>query len=363
MTTPLLLNLDDYERLAREHLPQYVYDYYAGGAEDETSVQENRTSWSRVRLRPRMMVDITERDLSTMVLGTPVSMPILTAPAAFNKLAHADGEIGVARATADAGLIQVLSTAATTTIEEVAAAAAHGIRWFQLYVYRDREITKMLVSRAEAAGYKALVLTVDTPIAGRRERDVRNGFGLPAGITMANLDAVGLGKMGPPPDTESGLQRYIAGLWDTSLTWEIIGWLRSITSLPILVKGILTGEDARFAIEHGVDGIIVSNHGGRQLDGAISTCEALPEVVDAVAGQVEVLVDGGIRRGTDVMKALAMGAKAVLIGRPYLWALAVHGEAGVRHLLELLREELSISMALAGRPTIADLDRRLLVMP
>jgi 4-hydroxymandelate oxidase len=363
MTTPLLLNLDDYERLAREHLPQYVYDYYAGGAEDETSVRDNRTSWSRVRLRPRMMVDIRERDLSTTVLGTPVSIPILTAPAAFNKLAHPDGESGVARATADAGIIQVLSTASTTTIEEVAAAAPHGTRWFQLYVYRDREVTKMLVSRAEAAGYKALVLTVDTPIAGRRERDVRNGFGLPQGITMANLDAAGLGKMGPPPENESGLQTYIAGLWDTSLTWETIGWLRSITTLPIVVKGILIGEDAGLAVDHGVDGIIVSNHGGRQLDGAISTCEALPEVVDAVAGRVEVLVDGGIRRGTDVMKAIAMGAKAVLLGRPYLWALAVNGETGVRHMLELLREELSISMALAGRPTIADLDRGLLVMP
>lgn len=361
MTTPLLLNLDDYERLAREKLPHYVYDYYAGGAEDESSVRENRTSWGRVRLRPRMMVDITERDLRTTVLGTPISMPILTAPAAFNKLAHPDGESGVARATADAGIIQVLSTASTTTIEEVAAAAPHGVRWFQLYVYKDRDVTRMLISRAEAAGYTALVLTVDTPIAGRRERDVRNGFGLPQGITMANLDAAGLGKMGPPPENESGLQKYIAGLWDTSLTWETIGWLRSVTSLPILVKGILIGDDAKLAVEHGVDGIIVSNHGGRQLDGAISTCEALPEVVDAVAGRAEVLVDGGIRRGTDVMKAVAMGAKAVLIGRPYLWALAVNGEAGVRHVLELLREELSISMALAGRPTIADLDRGLLV--
>ncbi len=365
MTTPLLLNLDDYERLAAKTLPKMVYDYYAGGSEDETSVHANRNAWAHIKFRPRMLVDISQRDLSTTVLGMPLSMPVITAPCAFNKLAHPDGEIAVARAVTDAGLIQTVSTVSTYSLEEVAEAVSNGIRWFQLYVYSDRDVTRMLVARAEAAGFKALVLTVDTPLAGRRERDIRNNFGLPPGISMRNLDAVGMGKMGPAEDVEgeSKLQKYIAGLWDTTLTWESIAWLKSITSLPILVKGILTAEDTQLAVEHGVDGIVVSNHGGRQLDGAISTCEALPEVVDAAAGRAEVLVDGGIRRGTDVMKALAMGARAVLIGRPYLWALAVNGEAGVRHLLDLLRQELDISMALAGRPTIASLDRRLLGMP
>lgn len=361
MTTPHPVNAQDYETLARELLPQMVYDYYAGGSEEESSVYDNRASWGRIRLRPRMLVDCTSVDMTTTILGTPVAMPLMTAPCAFNRLAHPDGELAVARATAEAGIIQVVSTMATCTLEEVAQAAPQGQRWFQLYVYRDRAVTEMLVSRAEAAGYTTLCLTVDTPIAGRRERDIRNGFGLPAGVKIANLDAAAMGKLAPADQGETGLQRYIAGLWDAALTWESVEWLKTITRLPIVVKGILTGEDAALAVEHGVAGIVVSNHGGRQLDGAIAPCDALAEVVAAVGDRAEVYVDGGVRRGTDILKALALGARAVLIGRPYLWALTVSGEAGVSHLLNLLREELSISMALAGRPTIADIDRKLLV--
>lgn len=353
------INLYDYEALARQRLPQMVYDYYVGGAGDERTVQENQRVWGCVRLRPRVLVDVSERDLSTTILGQPISMPVLTAPAAFHAMAHPDGECAVARAAAAAGIINVVSTLSTYSLEEVAAAST-GICWFQLYCYRDRSITRMLVERAEAAGYAALCLTVDAPVLGRRERDVHNRFNLPAGMGMKNLESVALEQM-TGSEGGSAFQQYFTDQLDASLTWEVLEWLRGVTRLPLVVKGVLTAEDARLAVEGGAAGIVVSNHGGRQLDDVLTTCEALPEVVEAVDGRVEVLVDGGIRRGTDVLKALAMGAGAVLIGRPYLWGLAVGGEAGVSHVLELLRAELSLSMALAGRPTISSIDRTLIV--
>lgn len=289
------LNLREYEALARERLPEMVYGYYASGADDETTLQENQSAWSRVRFRPRVLVNVSERDLSTTVLGETVSMPVLTAPAAFNAMAHPDGELAVARAASAAGIIDVVSTLSTYSMEEVASASS-GPRWFQLYCHRDKGITQMLVERAEAAGYAALCLTVDAPVFGRRERDIRNRFHLPTGLTMKNLESAGLGQLDASGD-ESALQRYIAEQLDASLTWEVIDWLRSVTHLPVLVKGVLTGEDAVLAAECGASGVIVSNHGGRQLDGSLSTCEALPAVVDAVQGRVEILVDGGIRRG------------------------------------------------------------------
>ncbi|MDQ4146487.1 MAG: alpha-hydroxy-acid oxidizing protein [Pseudomonadota bacterium] len=349
------LNLEDYEQLARERLPVMVYDYYAGGAGDEQTLHENVKAWSHLRIRPRVLVDVGERDLSISVLGQTVAMPLLLAPCAFNTLAHPEGERAVTRAAAAVGIIQVVSTASTIRLEDVAA-VGQGLRWFQLYCYRDRGITRQLVERAEATGYSALCVTVDMSIAGQRERDARNRFALPEGTRWANLEDVGLGRM-PPLSEGSALAKYFADLLDPSITWELIGWLREITSLPIVVKGILTHEDASLAVEHGVDGIIVSNHGGRQLDGVPPTCEVLPEVVDAADRKVEVLVDGGIRRGHDIFKALALGARAVLIGRPYLWGLAVDGEAGVKRVLDLLREELSLTMGLAGRPTVASIDR------
>ena len=352
------INLDDYETLARQRLSQKIYDYYAGGAEDELTVQENQRAWGRVRLRPRMLVDVSGRDLSTTILGQPVSMPVLTAPTAFPAMAHPDGECAVARAAAAAGIINVVSTFSTYSLEEVAAASS-GPCWFQLYCYRDRSITRMLVERAEAAGYAALCLTVDAPMLGRRERDVRNSFNLPAGMRLKNLESVGLEQM-TGSDGVSALQQYVTDQLDASLTWEVLDWLRGVTRLPLVVKGVLTAEDARLAVEGGAAGIVLSNHGGRQLDHVLTTCEALPEVVAVVDGRIDVLVDGGIRRGTDVLKALAMGAGAVLIGRPYLWGLAVSGEAGVSSVLELLRDELSLSMALAGRPTISSIDRTLI---
>jgi len=353
------INLHDYESQARERLPQMVYDYYAGGANDELTVAENVRAWDRLLLHPRVLVNVSAVDLRTTVLGRPVAMPLLTAPCGFNMLAHPEGECAVARAAAAAGIIQVVSTAATQTLEEIAAASlGRGERWFQLYCYRDREITRDLVRRAEAAGYTALCVTVDVPLLGRREREIRDHFHLPAGTTMKNLEPYAADLMAAPGEG-SALAAYADSLWDSSLTWDVIGWLRSITRLPLLLKGILTADDARRAVEHGVAAVIVSNHGGRQLDTVVSSCEALPTVVDAVAGRAEVLVDGGIRRGTHVLKALALGAQAVLIGRPYLWGLAAGGEAGVGHVLELLRDELALAMALAGCPNVSRIGRTL----
>ena len=352
------LNLHDYEELAREHLPQMVFDYYYGGAGDEQTVRENRLGWQQLRLRPRVLVDVGTRDLSTTVLGQRIAFPVLTAPCAFNALAHGDGELAVARAATAAGIVQVVSTAGTYSLEEVAAAAPGGARWFQLYCYRDREVTRALVERAARAGYRALCLTVDAPLVGRRERDARNRFGLPPGMTWKNLEGFGLDRM-ERRDEGSALVQYISEIWDASLTWEAIDWLRGLSPLPLVIKGILTAEDARRAADHGAAAIVVSNHGGRQLDGTVSSSQALAEVAEAVGDRLEILVDGGIRRGSDILKALALGARAVLIGRPYLWALAVGGQAAVEHLLALLKDELDLDMALAGRPTIASIDRSL----
>ncbi len=350
----VLLNPRDYEALARERLPQSVYDYYAGGAGDEITVRENELAWTRQRLIPRMLVDVSACDLRTTALGAPLSMPIITAPCALNQLAHPDGELAVARAVAAEGIAQVLSTLSSTSLEDVAATAA-APRWFQLYVYRDRAITHELVKRAEAAGYAAICITVDVQRPGNRERDLRNGFRVPTQIRAANFNQA-------IEDTTDGsaLLKYINDQFDPSLTWEALEWLRSITSLPIIVKGLLSAHDARLAVAHGAAGIGVSNHGGRQLDTVITSCDALTPIVDAVDGMAEVFVDGGIRRGTDVLMALAMGARAVLIGRPYLWGLAVDGERGVRRVLNLLRDDLSLSMALAGAPDVASITRSLI---
>jgi len=354
---PSLLNLHDYEAAAREQLSEMAFDYFAGGANDELTLRENEAAWGRVHLRPRALVDVGSLALGTTVLGQSLAAPILTAPCSFNRMAHPEGEIGVARATRDAGLIQVLSMQATATVEEVAAEG--GRPWLQLAVLRDRAITRALVERAEAAGYRAICLTVDVPMLGRRERDSRTGFRLPDGISMVNLDPYTPVAIAGSDD-ESALARFVNELWDPTLTWEAVDWLCSLTNLPVVAKGVLTGDDARRAMEHGVRGVIVSNHGGRQLDGTLSTCAALPDVAEAVGDRIDVLVDGGIRRGTDVVRAIALGARAVLIGRPYLWGLAVDGEAGVRAVLSTLRSELELAMGLLGRPTIADLDRTVL---
>jgi len=350
------LTTDEYETLARERLGRSAYDYYAGRAGEERTLAANREAFAAIPLRPRVLVDVSAVDLRTTVLGHPIDLPVMLAPTAFNRLAHPDGEMAAARAARAAGTLMIGSTLSTCTLEETAEACG-GPMWFQLYVYKDRGMTQELVARAESAGYQALVLTVDTPLLGRRYRDVRNNFVLPEGISMKNFEAAmtSAARWG----AHASFSAYVHDLFDATLSWSAVEWLRSQTRLPILVKGILTEEDASLAIHAGVSGLIVSNHGGRQLDGAPASIVALPEVVDAVAGRAEVLMDGGIRRGTDVLKALALGARAVCIGRPYLWALAVNGEEGVRDLLRILKEELSLAMALAGRPTIASIDRSL----
>jgi len=347
-------NLEEYEAVARAVLPRPAFDYYAGGSEDERTLRANRDAFGRFYLRPRVLVDVSRVDLTTELLGERLSMPILLAPTAFQRMAHPDGELASARAARAAGTLLIASTLATCTVEATCEAAP-GPAWFQLYVYRDRAITVEMVRRAEACGCTALVLTVTMPVLGRRERDARNGFQLPDGMEMANFH--GLRHAAFPDAHGSRFEAFVDSEFDRSLTWEAVAWLRSITHLPVLLKGIVTPEDAVLAVEHGVEGVIVSNHGGRQLDGAEPTLLALPRVVDAVAGRAPVLVDGGIRRGTDVAKALALGARAVLIGRPYLWGLAADGQAGVERVLSLLRAELERALALLGRPTPAALDR------
>jgi 4-hydroxymandelate oxidase len=350
------LNLAEIEAAARERLTALAYEYYVGGANDEVTVRENRSAFERLALRYRVLVDVSRRSTQTSVLGQSIELPVLLAPTAFQRLACDEGEIAAARAAATAGTIMILSTASTCTIEDVGAVP--GPKWFQLYVYTDRSLTEALIARAEAAGMTAIVLTVDAPMLGRRERDLRNRFHLPDGVRLANVPSSGSVPI-PTGHGESGLAIHFASGIDASLTWRDVEWLRSRTRLPVLIKGIVRGDDAARAIDHGAAGIIVSNHGGRQLDTAIPTIRALPEVVDAVAGRVDVLLDGGVRRGTDVIKAIALGARAVLVGRPVVWGLAAGGEAGVRRVLDLLRSEIDLAMALCGCPTVADISRDL----
>jgi len=299
---------------------------------------------------------VSRRDTTTTILGQRVSMPILVAPTAFHALVHAEGEVATARGTAEAGTILVASTLATRSLEEIAA-AGQAPRWFQLYMVKDKEVTESLVRRAEKAGYRALCVTVDAPLSGRRERDMRNAFALPTGLGIRNLEPAGLAELPRAQEGRSALFDFWSKVLNASHTWREVDWLRSISPLPLVLKGIMTAEDAAMAVDHGAKAIAVSNHGGRQLDGTLGTLDALPEVVDAVHGRAEVYVDGGVRRGTDVLKALALGARAVLIGRPVLWALALGGSEGVRAVLEHLRMELDLAMALAGRTTIESIDR------
>jgi isopentenyl diphosphate isomerase/L-lactate dehydrogenase-like FMN-dependent dehydrogenase len=336
-----LLNVWDYERAAAERLDEGAFGYFAGGADDEWTLRENRAAFARWVLRPRVLVDVSTVTTATTVLGAEISLPVVVAPTAFQRMAHPEGETAMARGAAAAGTVMTLSTIATATIEEVAAAAPDGARWFQLYWSPDRGIVENVVGRAVAEGYSALVLTVDLPVSGRRERDLRTGFEVPAEVPVPAFVAHARASA-----TVSPVQ--IGQIVNSGVTWRDLEWLRTLSSLPVVIKGLVTAEDALLACEAGADGIVVSNHGGRQLDGAGATLDALPEVVEAVAGRAEVLMDGGIRRGTDVVKALALGARAVLAGRAPLWGLAVDGAAGVERVLELLRAEIELALTLCG---------------
>jgi L-lactate dehydrogenase (cytochrome) len=367
------LNIEDLRRAARRRLPKVIFDFVDGGSGAEITLKRNRAGLEAYALVGRPLEDVSHRDLSLSLFGRRHDMPVLVAPTGSSGLLWPRGEAEVARACAAASVTMIVSAGATLSIEEIAAAAG-GPKWLQLFIYRDRSITEEFARRAAAAGYEALCLTVDCPLLGHRQRDSRNGFtlrprltartaldaALSAGwwmrmaaqprVTFRNFEAHGAG-------TIVSMAEYISGLIDPSVTWKDVAWLRSIWSGPLLLKGILRASDARRALDLGCDGVIVSNHGGRQLDDTLATIDALPEIVEAVEGRAPILIDGGFQRGTDVLKALALGATAVAIGRAHLWGLAVAGRAGVERSLAILREEMDLAMAIGGWPTLAAVDR------
>jgi len=355
---------EEWESRARATLAQGPFDYVAGGAGSEATMRANREAFERRRLRPRMLVGTAERDSSVNVLGLRSPVPFLLAPVGVLSIVHPDAELAVARAAAATGVPMVLSSAASTPLEDVAAAAPDAPRWFQLYWWGDRELAASLVDRAAAAGYGALVVTLDTLTLGWRDRDLRNGY-LPflAGEGLAQFfsDPLFRERLDAPPeeDVQTASLLALATFPNLGLTWDDLAWLRERTPLPVVVKGVLTAEDARRALDAGVDGVVVSNHGGRQVDGAVAALDALVEVRDAVGAENVVLMDSGIRRGSDVLKALALGADAVLLGRPYVWGLAVGGQAGVETVIRQLAAELDLTCALAGVPVARDADRNL----
>jgi L-lactate dehydrogenase (cytochrome) len=369
-------NVADLRRVARRRVPRAVFDYVDGGAWDELTARRNQSDFGALTICPRALVDVSDVDTSTTVLGQPVDVPIIGAPTGLTGLTHHRGEVAVARALHAAGSIYTLSTSASYSIEELAAASP-GPTWFQLYVWRDRGLAAELLARARAAGHLALVLTVDAARAGGRERDVRNGFSIPPRITLRTcLDAVvrprwtaafvarprvvmsNVASYVKDRDAVS-LTRFINDQLDPTLTWKDAEWLREAWPGPLAVKGILSPDDARTAIAHGFDAIIVSNHGGRQLDGAPSSVQALPPIVDAVGDDAEVILDGGVRRGTDVLKAVALGARACMTGRALLYGLGAGGDAGAARAVEMLRSELRLAMQLTGCPSLASVDRSL----
>ena len=350
--------LSQYEALAKDLLSQMAYHYYIGGARDEVTLNANHKAWEKIWLHYRVLVDVQHRNAQTQILGRTTSIPILIAPTAFHGLAHQLGECETAIGAQRANSIYIVSTLSNRSLEDVARVSS-GRLWFQLYVYRDRQLTQSLIRRAEDAGYEAIVLTVDAAEIGTRERDHRLGFHLPSELTLGNLQGTGKEHMEGVTDG-SALSHYVRDQLDASLTWSDLKWLTEQTHLPVLVKGIVRADDATRAIECGAEGVVVSNHGGRQLDTAPPTALVLPSIVKAIGGRGVVLVDGGIRRGTDVIKALALGANGVLIGRPILWGLTVDGADGVERVLKILQDELLEAMALCGCPSIESIDKTLI---
>ncbi|MGH9940632.1 MAG: alpha-hydroxy acid oxidase [Blastocatellia bacterium] len=347
------VNLFDFEPLARARISPMAWEYINGGAGDEVTLRWNRESFDRIRLRPRILVDVSQLDTRVKLFGRELPFPILLAPAAYHRIIHPEGELATAKGAGAAGATMIVSTMATASVEEIAAASARPL-WFQLYVQPDRAFTRDLTQRAEAAGCQALVVTVDTPVVGLRNREMRIKFALPPGMDRPNLrglkSAAATTSHLPPED-----QIYSAIL-DPKLTWKEIEWLQSFSRTPVLLKGVLNPDDAERAVKMGVSGIIVSNHGARNLDTLPATIDVLPEVVARVAGRIPVLMDGGVRRGTDVLKAIALGASAVLIGRPYLYGLSAAGAEGVARVVGILRREFEMAMALTGRASVSDID-------
>lgn len=345
-----LINVADFERVAAERLDAGTLGYFAGGAGDERTLRDNSAAWGRWQLRPRVLRDVSAVSTASAVLGIDLAMPILIAPVAFQKLVDPEGELAMARAAAAAGTAMCISTIASTTPREIAEAAPESRRIFQLYSFKDSAVTQALLDEAIDTGCEAVALTVDAPRAGRRERDFRTGFEIPAGVNAPSIQAA-VGS--PKPISPQG----VFSLVDEALDWESFAGLASNCSVPVLCKGILTAEDAELAVEHGAAGVIVSNHGGRQLDCVAATADAVPDIVDAVAGRATVIVDGGVRRGTDVVIALALGADAVMVGRPPLWGLAAGGQAGAERVLELLRSEFELALVLCGCTSPENVER------
>jgi isopentenyl diphosphate isomerase/L-lactate dehydrogenase-like FMN-dependent dehydrogenase len=345
-----LINVADFERLAAEKLERGPLDYFAGGAGDEVTLRENVAAWGHWRLRPRVLTDVREVSTTAQLLGAPVEMPILVAPVAYQLMAHPEAEAGMAAGAAEAGAVMCLSTLANTRPSEVAAVAPQGRQWFQLYAFKDSGVTRALMEEAVGSGFEAILVTADAPPGGNRERDRRNGFTMPIELGTPGLTAATGGEQA------LSIEEVFAQM-NQALTWDDVADLASECSVPVFVKGLLTAEDAELALGHGAAGVVVSNHGGRQLDRSLATADALPEVADAVAGRAIVLVDGGIRRGIDVATAISLGADAVLVGRPALWGLASGGRAGVAQVLGLLREELELALALLGCAAPSELTR------
>jgi 4-hydroxymandelate oxidase len=352
------VNLFEFEALARQALPGPVFDHLSGGTDDEVTLRENIEAFRRIQIVPRVLRDVTQRNLGATVLGHPISFPVILAPVTCLRRFHPQGELAAARAAATARTIFTVSTGACYGLDEISKVSM-GPFWLQLYAYRDKGITKGLIQRAEAAGHTAICVTVDAPVGGRRERDLRNQYFYPKAMLYRNLKGLGLKGLSPKMNDEE-LLAFSARELTVALTWEYLEWLKSITKLPLLLKGILSVEDAVRAASTGMRGIVVSNHGARQLDRAPAAIDVLPEIAAAVEGRLEILLDSGVRRGTDVLIALALGAKAVLLGRPYAWALASGGEKGVSRALEMLREEFDIAMALAGCASVADINASLI---
>lgn len=371
-------NVEDLRAIAKKRLPSGVFDYIDGGADDELTLGENTSAFQKLRFEPRVLRDMSNLDTSTTIFGTKMAMPILLAPTGFGRIAHSQGELAVARAAARAGLPYGLSTMATRSIEEVAA-VSDGPKWFQVYVWKDRGLVQEMVERAAAAGYEGLYLTVDTATLGRRERDVRRGFTLPPKIGLDTIvdgikhpawtkdflsnDPITFANVVGMHDVDGtsavSLAEHMHAQFDSALSWDDLAWLQSIWDGPIVVKGIQTVADAELAVKAGASGISLSNHGGRQLDGAPTPIELVEPVAQAVGGQTVIICDGGIRRGSDVVKALALGADAVSIGRPYFYALGAAGERGVDFVLDFFADGLERTMALTGCRTISDIDRNL----
>ncbi|XP_037948816.1 peroxisomal (S)-2-hydroxy-acid oxidase GLO5 [Teleopsis dalmanni] len=357
-----LVCVEDFEKKAHTVIEKFALDYYRSGAGEQFTLNLNREAFKKWRIRPRFLRDVSKMNMGCKILGENLKWPLGIAPTAMQKLAHPEGECGNARAAGSAGSVFILSTLSTTSIEEVATAAPNTCKWFQLYVYKDRSLTEQLVRRAEKAGFKALVLTIDAPIFGQRRSDVRNKFSLPSHLCLGNFEGIqSEGVRSEMYTGKSGINEYVSSQFDATLTWKDVEWLIKSTYLPVIVKGVLTREDAVLAREFGCAGIIVSNHGARQLDCVPASIEALPEVVKAVGHDMLVMLDGGIMQGNDIFTALALGAKMVFVGRPALWGLACGGQKGVEDMLSVLKNDFEITLALTGCQTLNDINKDMIV--